>query len=148
MNLLAVWLGKLTLMALRALGRRGNALPGLVVEKVFPSFLARAMARLPEGVVVITGTNGKTTTTKMIATILGERYRVLTNVTGSNFVRGAITATVEHATWSGELPYDVAVFELDEAWAVRFVALVPPRRAQLLNVMRDQVEGFGEIDST
>ncbi|MCW2648446.1 MAG: hypothetical protein JWP07_4555 [Pseudonocardiales bacterium] len=148
MNLLAVWLGKLTLMALRALGRRGNALPGLVVEKVFPSFLARAMARLPEGVVVITGTNGKTTTTKMIATILGERYRVLTNDTGSNFVRGAITATVEHATWSGELPYDVAVFELDEAWAVRFVALVPPRRALLLNVMRDQLDRFGEIDTT
>jgi UDP-N-acetylmuramyl tripeptide synthase len=148
MNLLAVWLGKLTLTALRALGRRGNALPGLVVEKVFPSFLARAMARLPEGVVVITGTNGKTTTTKMIATILGERYRVLTNDTGSNFVRGAITATVEHATWRGALPYDVAVFELDEAWAVRFVALAPPRRALLLNVMRDQLDRFGEIDTT
>ena len=79
------------------------------------------MAALPEGVVVVTGTNGKTTTTKMVATILGERYRVLTNDTGSNFVRGAITATVEHASWSGRLPYDVAVFELDEAWAVRFV---------------------------
>ncbi len=148
MNVLAVWLGKLTLMGLRALGRRGNALPGLVVEKVFPSFLARAMARLPEGVVVVTGTNGKTTTTKMIATILGERYRVLTNDTGSNFVRGAITATLEHATWRGGLPYDVAVFELDEAWAVRFVALVPPRRALLLNVMRDQLDRFGEIDTT
>jgi UDP-N-acetylmuramyl tripeptide synthase len=147
-DLLAVWLGKLTLLALRLIGRRGNALPGLVVEKVFPRFLGRAMASLAEGVVVVTGTNGKTTTTKMVATILGERYRVLTNDTGSNFVRGAITATVEHATWRGRLPYDVAVFELDEAWAVRFVALVPPRRALLLNVMRDQLDRFGEIDTT
>jgi UDP-N-acetylmuramyl tripeptide synthase len=147
-DLLAVWLGKLTLLALRLIGRRGNALPGLVVEKLFPRFLARAMARLPEGVIVVTGTNGKTTTTKMVATVLGERLRVLTNDTGSNFVRGAITATVEHASWSGRLPYDVAVFELDEAWAVRFVEKVPPRRALLLNVMRDQLDRFGEIDTT
>ena len=143
-----MWLGKLTLLALRLIGRRGNALPGLVVEKLFPRFLARAMARLPEGVVVVTGTNGKTTTTKMVATVLGERLRVLTNDTGSNFVRGAITATVEHASWSGRLPYDVAVFELDEAWAVRFVEKVPPRRSLLLNVMRDQLDRFGEIDTT
>jgi lipid II isoglutaminyl synthase (glutamine-hydrolysing) len=148
MNLLAVWLGKLTLAALRLLGRRGNALPGLVVEKLFPRYLRSAMSRLPEGVVVVTGTNGKTTTTKMVATVLGQRYRVLTNDTGSNFVRGAITATVEHASWTGRLPYDVAVFELDEAWAVRFVAVVPPRRALLLNVMRDQLDRFGEIDTT
>jgi UDP-N-acetylmuramyl tripeptide synthase len=148
MNLLAVWLGKLTLVALRMLGRRGNALPGLVVEKVFPRYLPRAMAALAEGVVVVTGTNGKTTTTKMLATILSEKFRVLTNDTGSNFVRGAITATIEHASWSGRLPYDVAVFELDEAWAVRFVAVVPPRRSLLLNVMRDQLDRFGEIDAT
>ena len=147
-NVLAVWVGKLTLALLRLLGRRGNALPGLVVEKVFPRYLARAMAALPEGVVVVTGTNGKTTTTKMVATILAQHYRVLTNDTGSNFVRGAITATVEHARWSGRLPYDVAVFELDEAWAVRFVEAVPPRRALLLNVMRDQLDRFGEIDTT
>src|SRR5664279_5294900 len=148
MEFFAVWLGKITLALLRLVGRRGNALPGLVVEKIVPGYLARAMATLPAGVVVITGTNGKTTTTKMVATILSERYRVLTNDTGSNFVRGAITATVEHATWSGRLPYDVAVFELDEAWAVRFVALAPPRRALLLNVMRDQLDRFGEIDTT
>jgi UDP-N-acetylmuramyl tripeptide synthase len=148
MTVLAVWLGKLTLAALRLVGRRGNALPGLVVEKVFPGFLARAMGRLPEGVVVVSGTNGKTTTTKMVATVLGRRYRVLTNDTGSNFVRGAITATVEHAGWTGRLPYDIAVFELDEAWAVRFVERVKPRRTLLLNVMRDQLDRFGEIDTT
>jgi UDP-N-acetylmuramyl tripeptide synthase len=147
-DLLAVWLGKLTLAGLRLLGRRGNALPGLVVEKVFPGYLARAMAGLPEGVIVVSGTNGKTTTTKMVATLLSERLQVLTNDTGSNFVRGTITATVEHATWTGQLRYDVAVFELDEAWAVRFVQKVAPRRALLLNVMRDQLDRFGEIDTT
>jgi UDP-N-acetylmuramyl tripeptide synthase len=148
MNLAAVWLGKLVLGVLRLVGRRGNALPGLVVEKVFPWYLPRAMARLPHGVVVVTGTNGKTTTTKMVATILAERYRVLTNDTGSNFVRGAITTAVEHSRWSGRLPYEVAVFELDEAWAVKFSQVVPPQRLLLLNVMRDQLDRFGEIDTT
>src|SRR5437879_4744262 len=148
MNLAAIWLGKFVLAALRVIGRRGNALPGLVVEKVFPRFLPRAMARLPQGVVVVTGTNGKTTTTKMTAAVLAQRYRVLTNDTGSNFVRGAITATIEHASWTGRLDHDVAVFELDEAWAVRFVGVVPPRRTLLLNVMRDQLDRFGEIDTT
>jgi UDP-N-acetylmuramyl tripeptide synthase len=148
MNVLAVWLGKLVLGVLRLVGRRGNALPGLVVEKVFPGYLPRAMSRLSHGVVVVTGTNGKTTTTKMLATILAERYRVLTNDTGSNFVRGAITTAVERSRWTGRLPYDVAVFELDEAWAVKFGQVVPPQRLLLLNVMRDQLDRFGEIDTT
>jgi len=147
-NAPAVWAGKLTRTSLRLMRRRGNTLPGLVVEKLFPRFLPRALERLPLGVVVITGTNGKTTTTKMVSTILAQRYRVLTNDTGSNFVRGAIAATVEHATWTGRLPFDVAVFELDEAWAVRFVALMRPQRALLLNVTRDQLDRFGEIDTT
>jgi UDP-N-acetylmuramyl tripeptide synthase len=148
MDLLAVWVGKTTLLALRLIGRRGNALPGLVVEKLFPRYLPRAMARLAHGVVVISGTNGKTTTTKMVATILSERYRVLTNDTGSNFVRGAITTAVEHSSWSGRLHHDVAVFELDEAWAVRFAAIVAPTHTLLLNVMREQLDRFGEIDTT
>ncbi len=148
MNLLAIWLGKLTGASLRLLGRRGNALPGLVVERVFPRFLPAALARLPQGVVVVSGTNGKTTTTKMVATILGEKYRVLTNDTGSNFVRGAITAVCDHADWRGRIDAEVAVFELDEAHAVRFVQVVRPDRVLLLNVMRDQLDRFGEIDTT
>ena len=148
MNLAAIWLAKLTGAALRRIGRRGNALPGLIVERVFPGFLAHAVAGLPLGVVVVSGTNGKTTTTKMVATILAEQYRVLTNDTGSNFVRGAITAVCEHADWRGRLHADVAVFELDEAHAVRFVEVVRPERVLLLNVMRDQLDRFGEIDTT
>jgi UDP-N-acetylmuramyl tripeptide synthase len=97
---------------------------------------------------VVTGTNGKTTTTKMVATVLAQRYRVLTNDTGSNFVRGAITTAIERSSWTGWLPYDVAVFELDEAWAVRFTQVVAPQRLLLLNVMRDQLDRFGEIDTT
>jgi UDP-N-acetylmuramyl tripeptide synthase len=148
MDVLAVWLGKLTILALRVSGRRGTALPGLVVEKVFPAFLPRRLSRLEHGVIVVSGTNGKTTTTKMLATILAQRYQVLTNDTGGNFVRGTITAVLSAASWRGRLSADVAVFELDEAHAVRFCAIHQPRRTLLLNVLRDQLDRFGEIDTT
>jgi UDP-N-acetylmuramyl tripeptide synthase len=148
MDLLAIWLGKLTLLALRAVGRRGTALPGLVVEKAFPGFLARRLGQLSEGVVVVTGTNGKTTTTKMVAAVLGQQYRVLTNDTGGNFVRGVITSVLQHSSWAGRTPADVAVLELDEAHAVRFCEVYQPERLLLLNVLRDQLDRFGEIDTT
>lgn len=148
MALLPVLTGKLALAALRLAGRSGNALPGLVVERLFPRYLARTLASLPHGVVVVSGTNGKTTTTKMVATILRQRFRVLTNDTGSNFVRGTIGAAVDASTWAGRLDADVAVFELDEAHAVHFVQRYPPERVLLLNVMRDQLDRFGEIDNT
>ncbi|MGX7677286.1 MurT ligase domain-containing protein [Jatrophihabitans sp. DSM 45814] len=148
MDLLAIWLGKLTLIALRVVGRRGTALPGLVVEKVFPRFLPRRLSGLSHGVVVVTGTNGKTTTTKMLAAILSERYRVLTNDTGGNFIRGTITSVVQQSSWLGRTDAEVAVFELDEAHAVLFCKVYPPERLLLLNVMRDQLDRFGEIDTT
>jgi lipid II isoglutaminyl synthase (glutamine-hydrolysing) len=147
-DLLAIWLGKLTLLALRLAGRRGTALPGLLVEKLFPRFLTRRLSRLGHGVVVVSGTNGKTTTTKMVATVLAQRYRVLTNDTGGNFVRGCITAVLARASWTGRLDAEVAVFELDEAHAVRFCDVYPPQRLLLLNVLRDQLDRFGEIDTT
>ena len=148
MDLLAIWLGKLTLVGLRVAGRRGTALPGLLVEKLFPRFLSRRLARLPLGVVVVSGTNGKTTTTKMVATILGQRHRVLTNDTGGNFVRGVLTSVVQQSSWLGRTPADVAVLELDEAHAVRFCQVYQPERLLLLNVLRDQLDRFGEIDTT
>ncbi len=148
MNLLAIWLGKLTVLALRVAGRRGTALPGLVVEKVFPGFLAGRLTALEHGVVVVSGTNGKTTTTKMVATVLAQQHRVLTNDTGGNFVRGTITAVLQASTWLGRTPADIAVFELDEAHAVRFCEVYPPERLLLLNVLRDQLDRFGEIDTT
>ena len=148
MSALPVITGKLALAALRLLGRSGNALPGLIVERAFPRYLTKALSKLPHGVIVVTGTNGKTTTTKMLATILSERFAVLTNDTGSNFVRGTIGALVDAASWGGRVDADIAVFELDEAHAVKFVEQHRPDHVVLLNVSRDQLDRFGEIDYT
>lgn len=129
-------------------GTGGQALPGLVVERLFPSYLANMLGQLPEGVVVITGTNGKTTTTKMVVELLrANGKRVLTNPTGSNFTRGIISSLAHQAKASGHLPFDIGVFELDEAYARHFVAQVKPRWVLALNVMRDQLDRFGELDT-
>lgn len=127
----------------------GSALPGLFVEKIDPDFIRRTLATLPQGVVVISGTNGKTTTTKMVVELLrSQGMRVFTNRTGSNFTRGVAAALLGEVDNHGALDADIAVLELDEAHAVHFVRSVQPRYSLLLNVMRDQLDRFGEIDIT
>jgi len=148
MRLIALWLGKIVYFSLKMIGRRGAALPGLLVKKFFPKFMSTSLSLLPEGVIIITGTNGKTTSTKMLTHILKSEKRVLTNPTGSNFVRGIVASIVQNSNWSGKLPYDIAVFELDEAYAAQFVKEFKPRATIVLNVMRDQMDRFGEIDHT
>lgn len=123
-------------------------MPGLVVERLYAGFLPKSLDKLPGGVIIITGTNGKTTSTKMLTHVLGAKYKVLTNPTGSNFVRGIIASIIQHSKWSGSLPYDIGVFELDEAYAAQFVRLYKPKGLIVLNVMRDQMDRFGEIDYT
>lgn len=127
----------------------GSALPGLFVEKIDPDFIRRTLAQLPDGVVVISGTNGKTTTTKIVVELLeSQGLKVFTNRTGSNFTRGVAAALLGEVDHKGNLDADIAVLELDEAHAVHFVSTVPPRYSLLLNVMRDQLDRFGEIDIT
>src|SRR5689334_2242553 len=144
MYLLCIWIGKLAQAASRMLGKNGTALPGYIIERLYKGFVAKAMRRLPEGVVVVTGTNGKTTTTKLITeTLEGMGKRVMTNRSGSNFVRGVISQVVADADWRGRLHKDMAVLEQDEAYAVHFVRAVRPRGVVILNVMRDQMDRFG-----
>ena len=148
---LTIALGRAARLAarLRGGGSGGTALPGLVMEKTDPGFLRRTLDQLPLGVVVVSGTNGKTTTTKMVVELLtAQGLKVLTNRTGSNFVRGVLASLLTEVDAVGRLDADVAVLELDEAHAVRFVRRVRPRAALLLNVMRDQLDRFGEIDYT
>ncbi|MDU5426873.1 MurT ligase domain-containing protein [Actinomyces urogenitalis] len=134
---------------LRGGGSGGTALPGLVVERTDPAFLGRVLAQLPRGVVVVSGTNGKTTTTKMIVQLLqSQGLKVLTNRTGSNFIRGVLASLLTEVDWRGRVDADIAVLELDEAHAVRFIQHVRPQATLLLNVMRDQLDRFGEVDYT
>lgn len=127
----------------------GSALPGLVAERLDPGLLRHTLGDLPRGVVVVSGTNGKTTTTKMLVALLrAHGLRVFTNPTGSNFTRGVISALLGEVGLGGRVDADLAVVELDEAHALHFAAQVAPRHTLLLNVARDQLDRFAEIDHT
>jgi len=145
---LSTILGK-TVQKVARLRGGGSALPGLVIEKIDPKFMARSLSQLPLGVVVISGTNGKTTTTKIVVELLESTgLKVFTNKTGSNFSRGVVAEILNQSDLKGRLNADIAVLELDEAWAVKFAELVKPRFCLLLNVSPDQLDRFGDVKNT
>jgi len=141
-------LGKSVAGAVKLRGQSGGqAMPGLVVETLIPGYLGAMLKQLPDGVVIITGTNGKTTTTKMVVELLeANGLRVLSNPTGSNLTRGIISSVSQQARHTGKLPFDIAVFELDEAYARQFTNVLKPRYVLGLNASRDQLDRFGEVD--
>lgn len=148
----AVLAGKATRTASRLRrggGSGGSALPGLVAERLDPAFLHHALADVSGGIVVVSGTNGKTTTTKMlVAVVRAHGHEVFSNPTGSNFTRGVISAMLDALPVSGRLQADYAILELDEAHSLKFADAVAPTHALLLNVARDQLDRFAEIDYT
>ena len=147
-NFLTILIGKF-IQKLARLRGGGSALPGLVIEKINPNFTRNIISKLPYGVAVISGTNGKTTTTKIAVELLSSQgLRVFTNRTGSNFERGITAALLNEASLIGKLNADIAVLELDEAHAVKFINKIRPDHCLILNVMRDQLDRFGEIDNT
>lgn len=147
-NAISAGLGKTIGGGLRLCGHHASTLPGLVIKKVDPNFLKRILRDLPLGVAVISGTNGKTTTTKMVVELLEKNgLRVFTNDSGSNWARGVASSAVAKMQ-RGKLDFDIAVLELDEAHAVKFVHQIKPDFSLLLNVLRDQLDRFGEIDTT
>ncbi len=147
-DFLGTLIGKAVRLILSYRTGGGHALPGLVVEKLFPRYVSSMLSQIPGGVVIITGTNGKTTTTKIVSHLLNSNgLRVLTNPTGSNLTRGIASSLAQHANAFGRLKYDIAILEVDEATARRLVGLVAPRWVLALNVSRDQLDRYGEVDT-
>ena len=128
----------------------GTTLPGLVAERIDPRVIAELSAALPDGVIVITGTNGKTTTAKMLTEILTlAGKRVLTNESGSNLTRGVASALIQASRGlSLHIDADVAVFEIDEATMATAVPRLQPSLVVVTNLFRDQLDRYGELDKT
>ena len=144
----AVLSGKVTRIALQRLGRGATALPGVVALRVAPNAIAALSATLSHGAVCVSGTNGKTTTTRMLSDILrAAGWQPVHNRSGSNLDRGIAAALLADATWSGELRGDIGVFEIDEASVPRVLARLTPRVVVITNLFRDQLDRYFEIDA-
>src|SRR5688572_23848988 len=148
---LAVVGSRLAAAASRTLGRGGTALPGLVAERIAPDLLSHLAAQLPRGSVVVTGTNGKTTTSHMLARILSAAgLQPLRNASGSNLARGVATSLAAHAGPLGRLratSSTIGLFETDEAAFAQVVPAVRPRVVAVTNLFRDQLDRYGEVDT-
>ena len=143
-TLLALAVGR-TLRVLVRLVRKGggSALPGLVVSKLAPGLLAQTLKKLPDGLVVVTGSAGKSTTTKMLVAIVRKHgVEVFTNPSTANILQGFYSAIVEQASTTGSLPGRIAILEMDEAHAEELTRSVSPRLVTILNVMEDQLDRF------
>ncbi len=144
----AVAAGKATRSALHALGRGATALPGIVALGVDPDAIAALGASLAHGSVCISGTNGKTTTARMVADIVrAAGWAPVHNRAGSNLDRGIAAALIADATWSAQPRADVGVFEIDEASVPRVLARFVPRVLVVTNLFRDQLDRYFELDA-
>ena len=145
---LALTASKLTRAALRATGRGATTLPGLVALTLHPGVAGEIARRLPKGTVLVTGTNGKTTTSRMLADVVRlAGWRPVHNRSGSNLARGIATALVTEASWIGSPRADGAIFEVDEASIVAVARLVRPSVLVITNLFRDQLDRYGELDT-
>src|SRR5258707_2241223 len=145
----AVWAGKATgaLSRISRLGG-GTTLPGDVARAIDPDVLRKLSRDLKHGAIVITGTNGKTTTARLISWLLeGAGYSVVSNRAGANLIFGATAAALERAGANGKLEVDWGVYEIDEASLERAVDEIQPRAAIVLNLFRDQLDRYGELET-
>jgi UDP-N-acetylmuramyl tripeptide synthase len=125
----------------------GSAFPGRVALLIAPRFLQRAVERLPLGVVFVSGSNGKSTTTQMLVGILREHgVDVFTNPSGANLPQGIASAILGSAPLDGRLRNEIAVLEVDEAFGPGLATRLAPHSVLLINVQVDQLNRFHEPD--
>lgn len=123
----------------------GSALPGLILSKIAPKLLAKTLRSFPQGVVVVTGSAGKSTTTKMVVAIArAHGLEVFTNPSTANIRQGFFSSIIEKSDLFGRIPGDIAILEMDEGHADSITEELAPRIVTLLNVLEDQLDRFIE----
>ncbi len=125
----------------RVAGRGGGTtLPGKLLWKLDPGAIDRLAGRLEQGSVLVSATNGKTTSAAMVAEILQPRLRIAHNRSGANLVSGVASALL-HADGA-----QLGLFEVDEGALPEVVRRLRPRALLLANLFRDQLDRYGELE--
>ncbi len=145
----------------------GATWPGEVTLCISPHILSLFTTQIKKGIILVAGTNGKTTTSLMIKDILeGQGLRVVHNASGANLLNGVVSACISQSSWRGKLDADWGVFEVDEnSLSIVIDQLSSPTLigdpeldsrfhgndkkrlvVVLLNLFRDQLDRYGEVD--
>ena len=139
-----------TVTSLVRLFRLGAAsvLPGEIARRLQPQILPLLFRQVRRGVILIVGTNGKTTTSLLLRTILeNQGWRVAHNTTGANLINGLVTALLENTNLIGQLDADYAILEVDENVLPLVLQDCKPQFILGLNLFRDQLDRYGEVDT-
>ncbi|MEO7021060.1 MAG: MurT ligase domain-containing protein [Ktedonobacteraceae bacterium] len=129
----------------------GTSITGVIAQRLYPDIVTHLSSQLQQGSILVTGTNGKTTTSGFIAAMLSDAgLRVWRNREGSNLMRGIAGALVIRTQPNGKLRRSgqaVSIFEVDEAVIPQAVKTIPTRMIVFTNLFRDQLDRYGEVDS-
>ena len=131
------------------IGHNGTNAAGKVIVRIYPRILTDLSKQVREKIIVVCGTNGKTSTNNMIYKVLTDNDKsVVCNNLGANMIEGVIVAFINKCNIWGKLDADFACLEIDEGYAVRVFKYLKPDFVVLTNLFRDQLDRYGEIDIT
>lgn len=145
----AILAGKLLIVLSRMLGNQGTDFPGKIALRIYPHLLHKLAANIRYGTIMVTGTNGKTTTTNMLAQILQSKgFSLVHNQAGANMLSGITTAFIAQSNLGGSKKFDYALLETDEANVPLLLQATNPQYLLITNFFRDQLDRYGELDHT
>lgn len=125
-----------------------SVLPGTIGKRLHPQILTMLSQQIKYGVIVVAGTNGKTTTSLLLRGILEkDGWKVVHNEAGANLVNGLITTLLEHTSLTGKLKADYGILEVDENVIPLVLPQLKPKYIIALNLFRDQLDRYGEVDT-
>ena len=125
-----------------------SVLPGAIALRLYPQLLSVLCQQISRGIILVCGTNGKTTTSLLIKNILTlQGYQVVHNETGANLVNGLVTALIKQTNWRGKLTAEYGILEVDENVLPLVVDGIQPKFILALNLFRDQLDRYGEVDN-
>lgn len=147
--IIAVWLSKILIFIGRLFGKKGSSAPGAYALKICPGILKTLSKQVKKDIIVVCGTNGKTTTNNLLNTLItSSGNKVICNSLGANMLPGVVTAFVENTNFFGKLCADYACIEIDEMSAVKVFEHFKPDYMVVTNLFRDQLDRYGEVEIT
>ncbi|MCJ7740339.1 Mur ligase family protein [Candidatus Microgenomates bacterium] len=153
---LIILIGKVIIFASRLLNiGNGGTWPGEIALHFYPKIFLYFAGQIKKSIILVAGTNGKTTTSKLIKHILIESgtdpKKIIHNESGANLVNGLISSFIQNSTLTGKISSDYAIFEVDEASLSQVLEQLTNFRKKLvvvlLNLFRDQLDRYGEVDT-
>ncbi|BAZ46514.1 hypothetical protein NIES4102_35500 [Chondrocystis sp. NIES-4102] len=146
---LAVGVAKTITAIVRSLGLgAASVLPGEISRRLHPRLLPLLFEQVSQGVILVVGTNGKTTTSLLLKQILSDRgFVVVHNSSGANLINGLIAALLNSTDLTGKLSADYAILEVDENILPLLLKNCQPKYILGLNLFRDQLDRYGEVDT-